>query len=364
MRLCGGRRVLVGNVSRRRHVRTGQADPVVLGFAQLRHAIDWLVAAVALVMVLGWQVRRCRDRLAVAPVAALGAATPPATTATAPAAFFVLLGLPLGLFVGLEERLPVGDRDLVVVGVDLAEREKPVPVAAILDERGLQGRFDARDLGEIDVAAELAAARRFEIEFLDLVSARYDNAGLLLMGGVDEHLVGHIELSKKGSPVVPGRAHRRDRSGWAGTAVAARWRGGRGRIMDGRRTRARSALMSSAAGPPSTRVGSEEYRRWAFGVGACARARQDSGADPVLARMAGPFEGRRKRMPAGRRHGRRDVTSPRFGAGKRTGADPLWAGAPLDTSLEAGRGQFHYRDKTPFDKMPRAPGIAEFGCQM
>ena len=42
----------------------------------------------------------------------------------------------------VEQPLPVGDRNLVVVGMDFAEGEKPVPVAAIFDESGLQAGFD------------------------------------------------------------------------------------------------------------------------------------------------------------------------------------------------------------------------------
>ena len=47
----------------------------------------------------------------------------------------------------LDQRLPVGDRDLVVVRMDFAEGEEAVAVAAVVDEGGLQRRFDARDLG-------------------------------------------------------------------------------------------------------------------------------------------------------------------------------------------------------------------------
>jgi len=36
--------------------------------------------------------------------------------------------------------------------MDLGKGEKPVPVAAVIDKGGLQRRFDARDLGEVDVA--------------------------------------------------------------------------------------------------------------------------------------------------------------------------------------------------------------------
>jgi hypothetical protein len=54
-------------------------------------------------------------------------------------ALFLLAGL-LGLHG--QQALPVGDGDLVVVGVDLAEGEEAVAVAAELDEGGLEAWFD------------------------------------------------------------------------------------------------------------------------------------------------------------------------------------------------------------------------------
>ena len=67
----------------------------------------------------------------------------------------LVLGGALRALVLGDQRLPVGNRDLVVVGMDFAEGEKAVAIAAVVDEGGLQRRLDARDLGQIDVAAEL-----------------------------------------------------------------------------------------------------------------------------------------------------------------------------------------------------------------
>ena len=53
---------------------------------------------------------------------------------------------------GSLQQLPVGLRDLVVVGVDLAERQEAVALAAIVDERRLERGFDPGDLGEVDVS--------------------------------------------------------------------------------------------------------------------------------------------------------------------------------------------------------------------
>lgn len=46
------------------------------------------------------------------------------------------LGLRSSFFI--EKRLPVGDRDLIVVRMDFVEGEKTVPVAAVIDESSLQ----------------------------------------------------------------------------------------------------------------------------------------------------------------------------------------------------------------------------------
>ena len=71
-----------------------------------------------------------------------------------------------GVLVG-EASLAVGDRYLVVVGMDFREGEEAMAVAAILHEGRLQRRLDARHLGKIDISLELFVLSRFEIKFLD-----------------------------------------------------------------------------------------------------------------------------------------------------------------------------------------------------
>ena len=46
-----------------------------------------------------------------------------------------------------DQSLPVLDRDLEIVGVDIVEGEETVPVAAEVDERRLKRRLDPGDLG-------------------------------------------------------------------------------------------------------------------------------------------------------------------------------------------------------------------------
>ena len=62
--------------------------------------------------------------------------------------------------------------------MDLAERKEAVAVAAIVDERRLKRRFDAGDLGQIDVAAKLLTFSGLEIEFFDFVAAQHNDPGL------------------------------------------------------------------------------------------------------------------------------------------------------------------------------------------
>ena len=97
----------------------------------------------------------------------------------------------LGALVLSDQRLPVGDRNLIIVRMDFAEGEKAVAVAAVIDERGLQRRLDPRHLGQIDVTAQLLAAGRLEVELLHTLATQNDHPGLFRMGSIDEHLVGH-----------------------------------------------------------------------------------------------------------------------------------------------------------------------------
>jgi hypothetical protein len=87
--------------------------------------------------------------------------------------------------------------------MDLAEGEEPVPVAAVFHEGGLQGRFDARDLREVDVAPELSPVSGLEVEFLDFLTAYHHDPGLLRVGGIDEHFVRHDGLSTWRSRAKP-----------------------------------------------------------------------------------------------------------------------------------------------------------------
>ena len=101
------------------------------------------------------------------------------------------LGGARGTLLLVDQRLPVGDRDLIIIGVNFAEGEKAVTVAAVIDEGGLQRRLDARHLGKIDIAAKLLTIGGLEVEFLDAVATQNDHAGLFRMGRIDQHFVGH-----------------------------------------------------------------------------------------------------------------------------------------------------------------------------
>ena len=54
----------------------------------------------------------------------------------------------------IEERLAIGHGDLVIVGMDFVEGQESVAIAAVFDEGGLERRLHARDLGEVDIAAQ------------------------------------------------------------------------------------------------------------------------------------------------------------------------------------------------------------------
>ena len=85
------------------------------------------------------------------------------------------------------DRVAVGGRDLVVVGVDFVEGQEAVAVAAVLDEGGLKAGLYAGDLGEVDIAAKLAFGFRLEVEFLNLAAVHDSDAGFFRVRCIDKH---------------------------------------------------------------------------------------------------------------------------------------------------------------------------------
>ena len=123
------------------------------------------------------------------------------TPAPAGAVLALFFGLAVGAFVRLDQGLTIGDRDLIVIGMDFAEGEEAVTVTAVFDESRLQRRLDARDLGEVDIAAQLLALGGLEIKFLDAIAADHDNPGLFRVGSIDQHFVGHFGAHDGGGRV-------------------------------------------------------------------------------------------------------------------------------------------------------------------
>jgi GAF domain-containing protein len=119
-------------------------------------------------------------RIAVARAAAVGTV------------FGLFFSFAMGAFVRLDQRLAIGDRDLIIVRMDFAEGQKAVAVAAIFNEGGLQGGLYARDLGEIDIPTQLFALGGLEIKLFDSIAADHNDPGLFRVGGIDQHFVGHF----------------------------------------------------------------------------------------------------------------------------------------------------------------------------
>jgi hypothetical protein len=115
-----------------------------------------------------------------------------ARTAAVGAVFGFFFGFAMGALVGFDQGLTVGDRNLIIVGMDFAEGQKAMAVAAILDEGRLQRRLYARDLGEVDIATQLFALGSLEIKLFDAIAADHNDPGLFRVGGVDQHFVGHF----------------------------------------------------------------------------------------------------------------------------------------------------------------------------
>jgi len=100
--------------------------------------------------------------------------------------------LAMGALFGLDQGLTIRHRNLVVVRMDFAEGQKAVAVTAIFDEGSLQGRLYPRDLGEVDVAAQLLALGSLEIKLFDAIATDHNDPGLFRVSGIDQHFVWHF----------------------------------------------------------------------------------------------------------------------------------------------------------------------------
>jgi hypothetical protein len=100
--------------------------------------------------------------------------------------------LAVGALFGLDQGLTIRHRNLVVVGMDFAKGEETMAVAAILDEGGLQRGLYPRDLGEVDVAAQLLALGSLEVKLFDAIATDHNDPGLFRVGGIDQHFVWHF----------------------------------------------------------------------------------------------------------------------------------------------------------------------------
>ncbi len=92
-----------------------------------------------------------------------------------------------------QQRLTIGQRDLVIIRMDFGEGQEAVAIAAVVDEGRLERRFDARDLGKVDIAADLFLVFGFEVEFFYAVSAYDNDARLLGVRRVDKHFLCHVD---------------------------------------------------------------------------------------------------------------------------------------------------------------------------
>ena len=101
----------------------------------------------------------------------------------------LFLGGMLGFFA--EQGIAVRLGDLVIIGVDFAEGEEAVAIAAVIDERRLQRRFDPGYFGKIDIAFELLVFGGLEIKLFDPVTLGDGDPSFLGVARVDQHAHGH-----------------------------------------------------------------------------------------------------------------------------------------------------------------------------
>ena len=112
-------------------------------------------------------------------------------SATATPRFVVLVGLGVQTLLLGNQPFAIGDRDLIVVGVDFGKGQEAMAVAAVFHERRLQRRLDANDLREVDVALEGLAGGCLEIELFKSCSIDDDDPCFFRVTRINEHTPCH-----------------------------------------------------------------------------------------------------------------------------------------------------------------------------
>ena len=138
-------------------------------------------------------------------VAALGPLAALRTVATLLALGGAFLGLFLlaGLLGGdLQQALPIGHGDLVIIRMDFAKGEEAVPAAAIFHETGLQRGLHPHHAGEVDIAFQLLLGGTLNVEILKTLTVQHHHAGLFRVGGVDQHAFCHSAKNSEESPAA------------------------------------------------------------------------------------------------------------------------------------------------------------------
>jgi hypothetical protein len=107
-----------------------------------------------------------------------------------------------GFFLGVgslfgQQPLAVFARNLVIVGMDFAEGEEAVAIAAEIDESRLKRGFYPGNLGEIDIALDLLMIGRFKVEFLNTIALEHRHPGFFRVARIDQHARCHLIFSKR-----------------------------------------------------------------------------------------------------------------------------------------------------------------------
>ena len=87
------------------------------------------------------------------------------------------------------------DRDLIIIGVDVAKGHEPMAISTKFHKRRLQRGFNPHDLGEVDVSFKLFSRRGFNVERIQLRSVHHNHSGFFGLGGIDKQPFYHRKPS-------------------------------------------------------------------------------------------------------------------------------------------------------------------------
>lgn len=96
-----------------------------------------------------------------------------------------------GIGLRLKKGKEVGERNMVIVGMNLGKWKEEMEIEEILKEWRMKRRLEKGEEWEVDIEFKMFIMLRLEIELLNIVEESEDKEGIIRVGGIYKNFVGN-----------------------------------------------------------------------------------------------------------------------------------------------------------------------------